>query len=746
MRKIRIKVSPPNMENISDYEHFATSYLISKSIDFSNEQNIIKKNFKDEENKLEYITDLDIQPFETVYIRIMFHFKNLNTNMETNSAWSRTTPISGDKEGFKLSDVIISTPIVNAEVDNGTIIIETKPMVIYSGSGLHTKTSWMVTDSDNNAIYNRIEDETNLVKLKTQSINIESNRAYVFQAKHITKTNNHSTYGKKILIDYNKGLNLFDFELLGKFTKDTKVYFRLTVYAPGFKSMDLEVRDKTGNIGTSLYNYETLTGYIDTRDLIVNTLYDIFVRVKFTDGKITIYRLKFTGMLLKQDSDDIYGPGDTEYPETGVGGGDTSFGDIIPPDQEGDGSHRRSSVGVTSGYQMKDGNIIFTEFINNAISLYSYKGGNLSRIKRLFKPSNGNDLAIDYLNVLPLPNNDIIINYCTVDVQDKYKKSIFKKFSYDPIRRELTEIGSYESPTEELSTSVSTSAVIMNNGEIYYIPAVNKSNGSDTTLSLMKLNTVSMTVESVVALPDNIKYNATLIRDIDENLYLFGGSKDKYLDEITKETVWRRENNRVYKFNMETNTFDFINIYLPVSWSQDIYCMQGYLRHDHKIVLFNSVHNGRSIGEQKVLVFDPNKLTFEEHTLFLNMLIPFRNNIVLRDGSILRISSKIQDPQTSYIYASEYTNLDGKPINPINPISNLIVEDGTQIEIEDPYLYDSIEIRGTGILVWLSDNGRIEYTSEDLLITRDTVMDQDEYESKQYRSVHCFDAELRLEK
>ena len=744
MRKIRIKVSPPNMENIKDYEHFATSYLISKSIDFSNENNILKKNLRDETNKSEYVTDLDIQPFETVYVRIMFHFKNLTTNTETTSAWSRTTPVSGDKEGFKLSDVIISTPIVHTEVNDETITIETKPMVIYSGSGLHTKTSWSVTDSDNNTIYKRLEDESNLTKLRTQSINVESNKAYVFQAKHITKTNNHSTYGKKIVMDYNRGLNLFDFNLVNEFTTNTKVYFKLTLYAPNFKSMDIEVRDKKGVVGTSLLNHTSLTGFIDTTPLTVNTVYDIYVRVKFTDDVVTVYRLQFTGMLLKQDTNDLYGPGDTVYPEKGVGSGDISFGDMIASDTE-DGTFKRSSVGVTSGYQMRDGNIVFTEFINNAISLYSFKGGSLSRIKRLFKPTNGSDLAIDYVNVLPLPNSDIVINYCTVDVKNKYKKSIFKKFSYDPVRRELKEIGTYEAPTEELSTSVSTSAAIMSNGDIYYIPAIKKSSNTDTTLSLMKLNTVNMTVETVVTLPDNIKYNATLIRDIDENLYLFGGSTTKRLHPTTKEDTWIRDNNKVYKFNKDNKVFEYLNVDLPDTWSTDIYCMQGYLRHDHKIVLFNSVHNGSELGNQKVLVFDPINLTFTEHSLYTEMKIPFRNNIVMRDGSILRISSKIQDPQTSYIYASEYTSTTGSQVNPIPLNKNLVVKDGTQIEIEDPYLYDSIDIQGTGKLIWLTDSGRIEYTSSDLLITRNTVMQQSAYEAKRYSSVHLFDAELKLE-
>ena len=78
----------------------------------------------------------------------------------------------------------------------------------------------------------------------------------------------------------NRGLNLFDFNLVNEFTTNTKVYFKLTLYAPNFKSMDIEVRDKKGAVGTSLLNHTSLTG--DQLNQSIN----------FSTRLLQIYRVK----------------------------------------------------------------------------------------------------------------------------------------------------------------------------------------------------------------------------------------------------------------------------------------------------------------------------------------------------------------------------------------------------------------------------------------------------------------------
>lgn len=740
MRKIRIKLSPPDLSGIPSLQVEATSYLISKSMDFDTESNILVKNLKDTKNKYEYITDLDIGPNTTVYVRVMFHFKDVTTEQESTTKWSRTTPVSADLSGFTLSDIIIRTPVVEVDKDQDTIIIQSKPIALYSGGAKHSSSTWQVTDSYNVPIYDREKDVSTLVKLRTQSIGLDSNKAYMFKVRHETETGNESTFGKKLVVDYNRGLILFDFKLLNKFIIGVKQYYQLIMYAPKFKSLDIEVRTLDGRVVIGRYDQTKLSGYFETNDLESNTVYEIYVRVKFTDNQVTVWKKVYAGTCSDSDPDGIYGDGTANYPGTNVGGNDINFGDIIGGSEGGEGSPKRQASGVTSTYELSDGSIIFTEFVNNAISLFRFDGTYFSKVKRLVDLT-AVDLGIDYVNVLPLPSGDIVINYSTINDSRKYQRSVWKKYTYDIVKKVLTETNSKEVITEKYSTAMSTSAIIANDGSIYYIPAVEiDSSGADVVANVYKIDATTFEISKVIQLPNNIKYNASFIRDIAGNMYLFGGSTRKVLDKTTKEDKWTRENNKVYTLNVSGEEPAWIDtkLTLPEGWSTDIYSMQGYLRHDYKIMLFNSVHNGSMLGQQKALVFDPIKKTFNVEELNSNMRIPFRNNIVLNDGSILRISSKEQDPQRSYIYVAD-NNYSGEQNRPDQGISDLVVKDGTIVEIEDPYFYNSITIQGTGRLRWIGTNQVREFTSSDLIVTRSQVMEQAIFDKGKYENVFILD-------
>lgn len=739
MRKVRIRIAPPDLTTMPDVEHYATSYIISKSVDFDNKSNILIQNLKDRTNKLEYITDLDIGQGDTVYTRIMIHYRNKITKLEFDSSWSRTTPVSADQFGFKLSDIIIRTPKLTVEQDeHNTVILQAETMSLYSGGGSLDRTTWIVDNSDNYPIYKRTEDKTNLTTLKTQNIDIKDGRAYVFKNKFITKTSNESTFGKKLVIDYNRGLTLFDFTLLNRFVKGVRLYFRFDLYVPNFQSLDLEVRTLDGKVKINLDAYTQQSGHLLTDDLEADTVYDFYARLRFTDGQLSPWKKVYTGMCFPLNPDWLYGDGKTEYFDQGSSlGSDITFGDLVELDgPDGEKILKRQGTGVTSTYQMEDGGIIFTEFVNNALSIYRFDGINLFRFKRVVELPVDVDLAIDYVNVLPLPNYDIVINYCTVDNVTRFKHSIWKKFEYDLLRKTLTEVGSVTNQYERYSTSVSTSAVVDKEGNIWYVPANEvDEQGADIALSLYKLDTKTMGVSKVVAIPGNPKYNVTLIRDIDMNLYIFGGSTNRRIDNTTGEYTWRRNNNIVYKYDTKTDVMETLKTAYPEEWSIDVYCMQGYLKHDHQIVLFNSVHNGPKLGYQKVLIFDPKTATFSLKDLKLQMSIPFRNNIVLKDGSILRISSRELDPQKSYIYVAENNYvINNKPIK-VDKLLNLVVPDGRLVEIEDPYAYESITIQGDGLLRWITGKDIKTFTSKDLIVTRDMTIEKEVFNAAKYDNV-----------
>ena len=332
MRKIRIKLSPPDLSNLSNLQVIATSYMISISRDFDKQENIIHKNIKDRTNLFEYITDLDIGPKQTVYVRIMFHFLDINTNVESMTKWSRTTPISSDLSGFTLSDIIIRTPLLKVNRTQDTLTLETEAIGMYSGGAKHNSTTWQITDSSNVPIYQREGDRSNLTTLRTQGIPFKKNRAYMLKARHETVTDNKSNFGKKLLVEYSRGLVLFDVKILNQFIIGVHLIFKLTMYAPKFRSLDLEIRDLQGNVISSLIDHEGLTGRVNTDNLRPNVIYEIFVRVKFTDNQYTPYKRIYSGTCLSSNPDGIFGDGGSNYPGGIAGGADINFGDMIGVD------------------------------------------------------------------------------------------------------------------------------------------------------------------------------------------------------------------------------------------------------------------------------------------------------------------------------------------------------------------------------------------------------------------------------
>lgn len=77
-------------------------------------------------------------------------------------------------------------------------------------------------------------------------------------------------------------------------------------------------------------------------------------------------------------------------------------------------------------------------------------------------------------------------------------------------------------------------------------------------------------------------------------------------------------------------------------------------------------------------------------------------------------------------------------------INELVINPGEIINIENAYEYSSVRILGTsnvdtGILRWRDGDIVREYKYSDLLITRDTVMTQADYDAGNYSNVFVLD-------
>ena len=267
-------------------------------------------------------------------------------------------------------------------------------------------------------------------------------------------------------------------------------------------------------------------------------------------------------------------------------------------------------------------------------------------------------------------------------------------------------------------------------------------------------------------LPETYRF-LTLFRDINNNIYITGGVNlsDPYshwFDKDTREEHFARSNNEIFiyypngkplpKENVDDEQTYDENIKfegfgrLPDEIPANMYRIQAYLRHDHKVVLFNAVHNGSELGNQTVYVLDMENANYIATEMTKIMRVPFRSTIVLRSGSIIRITNMDKGPQRSIVYLAAIDNTGDLPkiTERLDVASNLIVRQNEYIEIEDIYKYNNVKIVGNGKLVWQDRDVTRTFTSNDLILTRNLTTTNEEI--NKYEKVFILDGvELTLE-
>lgn len=728
MRRIRVSIDRPQIPAGQNITHIATSYQLSRSFRMDEEpQMLITQNLMDTYNILDWFTTVDIKENETVYARAKYHF-NVNGNI-VESYWSRVIPIDGRSSGLKLNSNVILTPTLDLELQDDLVHIKTSKFDVFSGPNIHKSTSWCVNDSDNIPVYKRKDDEDNLEDI-TITNPFQTGKIYSLEAKHINTYNVESNLGRKLYLNGGGELLLFEFYTPEEFIANRKFYFCLKIWTTKFASYDLEIRQDDNKVIKELKGHTKLVDSIllDNMDLYRN--YKIYIRLTLTNETVTYYKEVYSS-ILKQNQ-------------------------IIPnrPNVPYPNKYEQKNDAITSGLacvttrELFDKKIINTDFKNNSLYLFKEYDNKLQLLKELI--TFDGTLDIDYINIFQLPSHDILIDVTMYD-EKRQLGSYFYICDYDPIKLELTLIKKIHREDERYSTSISNSMVVLDNGDVYWIPAyqtskVESNNDSDKRFPLklkkLDINTYEITEYD---LPHNILYNGSLFRDMYNDIYTVCGSfKKEFTNENgTKTEWWNNEQRTIYKFNKNDNTWSEI-IELPTSVPDNVYCLQAHLRLDGKIVMLNACHSGQGMAFSDAIIFDPItiKVTTEKTNLIVNY--PIRNNIVFINGDIQRTTSKILDPQQVYTYFSDTTTFSDK--DEIEDVTtedfNLVVNDGEILNIEDIYKYKSIEINGNGIVYWYRPQGITRLDSKTLIVFENMTLTQQEFADMGYESILILDGNI----
>lgn len=781
--RIKVSVDKPIPTNGGKFVHISTNWQVSRVPNFTLTDQLIAQSLDDKVNLLEYRPDVDIVTNGSVYARVQYNFLNTVDNTKSSSNWSKIIPINSTQKGIKMSGTVVATPSVKVNiayngVDFSNLILEGSNFLLYTGAGNHKSTTWRIKDINGNVLWSRVDEEVYLTKIEVDSSFLEANKIYIVTVEYNTDVNISSLEGKALLNTNTNTNNLFNLKPIGDLVANRRTYFELFINIRNYASVDIIIKDNNGITVDSNLDQATRTPYIDNNNLLPYHKYTILARIKLRDNSYTNYSI--VESLICRDN--------TILPMDPL----VNYLDKYDFTQE---LQTRGPI-VTSSIELYNNDILSVKHNDNNIYRNVLCNGKLKEM--------GPILTIDtfkgmmeksYFNMIPLKDGRILVDYNAirrVDMTDPiipdsirtimnankldtydYKDIIvvrdivnntniaevtssnagrelatfrprFNLYQYNPITKVLT-LENTIAREDELYGTSPTNSIAQYGNKMYYIPTM-RTNGLDNEtpidLEMKILDLDTFTITSV-PLPVSIKAYATLFNS-NESIYLAGGSSN--VETLT--TGWNRDNNNIFQFNTNTGIWTNVGVF-PNTVPSSMYALASYIRKDGKVIFFNNVTDGASVGDQRTIILDPTtyNISISDNDTPDDML--YRNAIQLQNGNIIRISTRTLDPQLVYTYISDTENGSNLTVNDtVNLILDLKVPVGTQLEVEDLHRYKTVQIEGTsdtntGELKWVKDGVEYIFHWNDLIVTRDMVIQQNlypnQYDYNSYNSITIID-------
>lgn len=744
LKRIRISVIAPTLLP-NNLVHYATNFKISKSIIFSGDDLIVDKtetvNLYDENFTVDMLED------DNLYIVTQYIYKVVDENgvvqQDTNGediikygTPSRISSIRGSQEGVKISDTIVSTPTVIIGASylynlDGNVMLKTSDFKMFSSSGLHKASSWVVKDVSGNTIFKREYDLDNLTSIiLPDNIKLEDN--FIVYVRHHSDTNADSNYGMKENIISNE-LPKFNVTNINKFIVGKYLYFNVELLNKRFKSIKLVISlngvevDILENITSSLIKVSTV-GFTEK----VNYDFDFYITSEngiIVPVRVTLFSHNYKDLFEYKTYLDEY-----DYLGLLFTNGNTS----------------------NFSYQLSNGSILLQKNDTNYVVDSQVTDTTILYLDSVITLEERN---INYPNlyVNELLNGDIVIYYKNYEGHD-----FINVYGLNPEDNRLTLINSMKLDNKLDDSITFSGGITVIENDIYYVEytgveAVLKKISNYEAYPYTDIGGYNtMTIEYIATLPYNVKHGVGITSDMNGNIIIAGGTDNDVND---YNIMHKRKNDKAYIFNtkeprvlensVEVWNFKEIGIDILQDVPEEIYQFHMVYRHDGKITMFNNINNINYtvIGDQSTYILDHINKTLDSRMNDHLDKLPYTNTIVLRNGDVVRFTSMIKDPQKMYTYVADSMVVDD--INDDNTLmydpTKIIVLNGERVHIPKPCMYDSITINPGG-LVTLGDDMETTYDSTVLIITRDMVLTQGEFRFANYSMVYkaCSDARFIL--
>ncbi len=720
LKRIRISVLAPTLLP-NNLVHYATIFKISKSIDFTGVDVII--NSTETTNLYDNNFTVDIKEDDNLYVVTQYVYKEVDTNgvvlkdIDGNDIIKLGTPsrissVRGNQEGVKISDTIVETPTViigssyKYNID-GNIMLKTSDFKMFSSSGIHKASTWIIKDLSGKILFKREYDLDNLTSIILgDEFKLEDN--FIVYACHHSSTNADSNYGLKENIISNE-LPKYKVKPINKFIVGRHLYFNVELFNKRFKNLNLDIKDVNGVI-TNINNISKTILKVDTSDFIEKVNYEF----KFTFTSENDIDTEVIVNLFSHGYKDLYDKNKVYLDAYNY------IGLLLTNGEVNNFSYELSNGSIILQKNITD-YIVNSQFNNNSIIYLN----NISTITT-------EDVYTPNVYVNELLNGDVIICY-----KDNLGDVKIGLFTLDPINNILTKKS--ESILESQEPLSYSGGVTIVKNDVYYIDY------NTSPVKLVKYNPYTSD-KTYYALPYTALHGIGLATNLDGNIIIAGGTDTAISD---YNTIHNRINNKAYLFNTTTNQYNEIGSDILQTLPVEIFQFHMVYRHDNKITLFNNVGdtNYDIVGDQTTYVLDFTNNTLDNKLNDHLDKIPYNNTIVLRNGDVIRFSNLVKDPQKMYLYISDSMNADGIVDNNtlVYDANKIVIESGETLHIDKPCMYDSIKVNPGGY-VTLGDDAKTKYDSTVLLVTRDMVLTQLEFEAAHYSMVYkiCSDARFIL--
>ena len=704
----------------------ATAWEVSKQPIFSIENYIVGRLALNTVNKTSATFSIDESTLlsKDLFVRVQYKFTD-GTVSDFTDGFAYEIP---DFIGYMYTSNIripkvtayLNYVVVNESTVECSLYLKSNAFRDFNSMTEHAYTIWKLVRDDGIVVFEKtahfLANPENLYEVEIPTNLLEDEVSYTINCQYNGK--NDAISG---ILNYKFQSFLsntyFKTVVMSEFTSGRITYLKVDPKTTQFKGVNFTLEDSQGNVVIEALNQETVFPRLAVPNNLVNgEIYTLKGYLTLQNGNTT--PVETIGTFLIKDSL-LY-----LYNES-----------LVVPDVVSSlGTIQTGINNSLSSIQMDDGIILIGNNVTKTINKYRMVDGKLVYVGVALTIEDSENIGILNLNIMKMYNGKVVINFGYNTKFATNNGNVFRVYTYNSADQSFTLLNQLRFPNMGNGTASSTSMITTPNNDIYFIPSYAlDANGVRESLKIYKIKYSTFTVEKTIDLPFVAKQNVSLVPTKNVNEYLIiGGSENRY--EVDGQMTWKRENQTVYKLNSSNDTvlpfglelFDEgTGIYAIDPY---YYSLQGYVRADGKVALYNSSVDGPKMKLQNVFILDTDTKVVTQHNLDVSDEDVYKSSIRLNDGSVLRISSTYTGTDKVLIYPASLGSITNPGIEVVT--GKLVVHVG-----ETKYLtevnFDKIVIEGdsptnTGTLILLIAGKEFVYNYGTIILGKTQTLTAEE--------------------